>query len=73
MGLDIDQGFNWESSKKEGGWYNFLINSIPELAASGITHVWLPPPSQSVSPEGKPLSNSQVGINFTLRFIGLLC
>ncbi|CBI32414.3 alpha-amylase [Vitis vinifera] len=46
------QGFNWESSKKEGGWYNFLINSIPELAASGITHVWLPPPSQSVSPEG---------------------
>ncbi|RVW61137.1 Alpha-amylase [Vitis vinifera] len=45
------QGFNWESSKKQGGWYNFLINSIPELSASGITHVWLPPPSQSAASE----------------------
>ncbi|XP_014514988.1 alpha-amylase [Vigna radiata var. radiata] len=45
------QGFNWESSKK-GGWYNSLKNSIPDLANAGITHVWLPPPSQSVSPEG---------------------
>jgi alpha-amylase len=48
------QGFNWESWKKEGGWYNFLRNSIPELASSGITHVWLPPPSHSLSegPQG---------------------
>ncbi|KAF2321179.1 hypothetical protein GH714_035007 [Hevea brasiliensis] len=46
------QGFNWESWKKEGGWYNFLRNSIPELASSGITHVWLPPSSHSVSAEG---------------------
>lgn len=46
------QGFNWESSKKQGGWYNFLIKSIPELSASGITHVWLPPPSQSAASEG---------------------
>lgn len=45
------QGFNWESWKK-GGWYNILKNSVPQLAASGITHVWLPPASQSVSPEG---------------------
>ncbi|OIW21515.1 hypothetical protein TanjilG_05524 [Lupinus angustifolius] len=45
------QGFNWESSKK-GGWYNSLKNKIPDLANAGITHVWLPPPSQSVSPEG---------------------
>lgn len=41
------QGFNWESWKKEGGWYNFLINSVPDLASAGITHVWLPPSSQS--------------------------
>lgn len=47
-----EQGFNWESWKKEGGWYNFLRNSIPELASSGITHVWLPPSSHSVSAEG---------------------
>ncbi|CAL0322458.1 unnamed protein product [Lupinus luteus] len=45
------QGFNWESSKK-GGWYNSLKDKIPDLANAGITHVWLPPPSQSVSPEG---------------------
>ena len=25
---------------------------IPELQASGITHLWLPPPSQSVSAQG---------------------
>ncbi|KAK7321693.1 hypothetical protein VNO77_32566 [Canavalia gladiata] len=45
------QGFNWESSNK-GGWYNSLKNSIPDLANAGITHVWLPPPSQSVAPQG---------------------
>ncbi|KAJ8541094.1 hypothetical protein K7X08_001910 [Anisodus acutangulus] len=46
------QGFNWESSNKEGGWYNSLINLVPDLANAGITHVWLPPPSNSVSPQG---------------------
>lgn len=45
------QGFNWESSNK-GGWYNSLKNTIPDLANAGITHVWLPPPSQSVGPQG---------------------
>ncbi|KAK6938689.1 Glycosyl hydrolase, family 13, catalytic domain, partial [Dillenia turbinata] len=37
---------------KKGGWYNSLKGLIPDLAEAGITHVWLPPPSQSVSPEG---------------------
>ncbi|CAL2279088.1 unnamed protein product [Prunus armeniaca] len=46
------QGFNWESWKTEGGWYNSLRKSVPELASSGITHVWLPPPSQAASDEG---------------------
>ncbi|KAM1264769.1 hypothetical protein ACFX15_034063 [Malus domestica] len=47
------QGFNWESWKEEGGWYKSLSQSIPQqLASSGITHVWLPPPSHSVSPQG---------------------
>ncbi|KAH0977563.1 hypothetical protein GBA52_027282 [Prunus armeniaca] len=49
------QGFNWESWKTEGGWYNSLRKSVPELASSGITHVWLPPPSQAASDEGKIL------------------
>lgn len=46
------QGFNWESWKKEGGWYNFLGGVVGSLADAGITHVWLPPPSQSVASEG---------------------
>ncbi|KAL3734830.1 hypothetical protein ACJRO7_024069 [Eucalyptus globulus] len=46
------QGFNWESSKKEGGWYNSLKNLVPDLANAGITHVWLPPPSQSAAQQG---------------------
>jgi hypothetical protein len=53
------QGYNWESWKKGGGWYNFLITKVPELANAGITHVWLPPPSQSHS-DGTPLPNSSV-------------
>lgn len=46
------QGFNWESNKQQGGWYNSLINLVPDLAYAGITHVWLPPPSHSVSTQG---------------------
>ncbi|XP_021284394.1 alpha-amylase-like [Herrania umbratica] len=46
------QGFNWESCNKAGGWYNFLKNSVSDIANAGVTHVWLPPPSQSVGPQG---------------------
>ncbi|XP_017216926.1 alpha-amylase [Daucus carota subsp. sativus] len=46
------QGYNWASCDKPGGLYNSLINSVADLAAAGITHVWLPPPSQSQ--EGHP-------------------
>lgn len=46
------QGFNWESSNKQGGWYNLLLNQISDLASAGVTHVWLPPPSHSVAPQG---------------------
>ncbi|KAF3533223.1 hypothetical protein DY000_02038250 [Brassica cretica] len=36
----------------QGGFYNSLLNSIEDLSNSGITHVWLPPSSQSAAPEG---------------------
>jgi glycosidase len=49
------QGFNWQSWKKDGGWYNFFITKVPDLADAGITHVWLPPPSHS---HGMPVPNS---------------
>lgn len=45
------QGFNWESSKSSS-WYNVLKGIVDDAAAAGITDVWFPPPSHSVSPEG---------------------
>ncbi|TVU05562.1 hypothetical protein EJB05_48728, partial [Eragrostis curvula] len=47
------QAFNWESSKVQGGWYNGLKGQVDDIAEAGVTHVWLPPPSHSVSPQGK--------------------
>ncbi|XP_066351798.1 alpha-amylase isozyme 3D [Miscanthus floridulus] len=46
------QGFNWESCKQQGGWYNRLKTQVDDIAKAGVTHVWLPPPSHSVSPQG---------------------
>ncbi|TKY69722.1 Alpha-amylase 3 [Spatholobus suberectus] len=45
------QGFNWESHKS-GRWYVGLKEIVSELASLGFTVVWLPPPTDSVSPEG---------------------
>nr|CAB3453587.1 unnamed protein product [Digitaria exilis] len=46
------QGFTWESWNKQGGWYNVLKGQVADIASAGVTHVWLPPPSHSVSPQG---------------------
>ncbi|KAF5195468.1 Alpha-amylase [Thalictrum thalictroides] len=49
----VFQGFNWESCKKEDGWYNFLKKTVPDdLAKIGISHVWLPPSSHSLACQG---------------------
>ncbi|KAD3642219.1 hypothetical protein R6Q59_004846 [Mikania micrantha] len=45
------QGFNWESNKS-GKWYVELEEKVAELASLGFTVVWLPPPTESISPEG---------------------
>lgn len=45
------QGFNWESHKS-GRWYMELHEKAAELASLGFTVVWLPPPTESISPEG---------------------
>lgn len=45
------QGFNWESHKS-GKWYAQLKEKVAELSSLGITVIWLPPPTESVSPEG---------------------
>ncbi|KAI3843251.1 hypothetical protein MKX03_030748 [Papaver bracteatum] len=66
------KGFNWDSSNKEGGWYNFLKNSAPkDLASAGITHVWLPPPLQHVAPQGY-LPGRLYDLNSKYRSVGEL-
>ncbi|KAI3467396.1 hypothetical protein Pfo_024059 [Paulownia fortunei] len=45
------QGFNWESHKS-GKWYMELLEKASELSSLGFTVIWLPPPTDSVSPEG---------------------
>ncbi|CAN4124385.1 unnamed protein product [Withania somnifera] len=45
------QGFNWESHKS-GRWYKDLHGKAAELSSLGFTVIWLPPPTDSVSPEG---------------------
>ena len=63
------QGFNWESCNKAGGWYNFLQNSVSDIANAGVTHVWLPPPSQSIdeAPEGTLQFNSSLIIDISIN------
>lgn len=45
------QGFNWESNKS-GRWYMELKEKALEISSLGLTVIWLPPPTESVSPEG---------------------
>ncbi|CAN6253168.1 unnamed protein product [Urochloa humidicola] len=51
-GQVLFQGFNWESWKQNGGWYNFLMGKVEDIAEAGITHVWLPPASHSLAEQG---------------------
>jgi alpha-amylase len=46
----ILQGFNWESCKDS--WYKQLTALAPDIARVGFTSIWLPPPSDAVSPQG---------------------
>mmetsp|Transcript_5062 Transcript_5062/g.15337 ORF Transcript_5062/g.15337 Transcript_5062/m.15337 type:complete len:549 (-) Transcript_5062:926-2572(-) len=45
------QAFGWDSCNK-GEWYVQLHSKVANIKAAGFTHVWLPPPSQSVSAQG---------------------
>ncbi|KAL1542853.1 putative alpha-amylase 2 [Salvia divinorum] len=44
------QAFNWESHKHD--WWRNLEQKVPDIAKSGFTSAWLPPPTHSFSPEG---------------------
>lgn len=67
----VMQAFNWESSKRD--WYLELAPKAADMAACGITSVWLPPPTESVSPQGyMPVDlynlNSSYGSKEQLQF-----
>jgi len=47
--LNPDQAFNWESHKKN--WYRDCMGKVADWAKQGFTAIWLPPPSDSVSPQ----------------------
>lgn len=49
MCVCVAQAFNWESHKKP--WYRDCMGKVSEWAKQGITSIWLPPPSDSVSPQ----------------------
>ncbi|KAK9090846.1 hypothetical protein Sjap_024023 [Stephania japonica] len=44
------QAFNWESWRRK--WYLELSPKAADLSHSGITAVWIPPPTESVAPQG---------------------
>ena len=35
---------------KQGEWWNFVAEKVPQLAAAGINSLWLPPFSKAASP-----------------------
>eukprot|EP01025_Chloroclados_australasicus_P036479 TRINITY_DN3719_c0_g3_i1.p1 TRINITY_DN3719_c0_g3~~TRINITY_DN3719_c0_g3_i1.p1 ORF type:complete len:698 (-),score=116.69 TRINITY_DN3719_c0_g3_i1:415-2508(-) len=46
----ILQAFNWESCHQD--WYKILGGQASEFAKAGFTAIWMPPPTDSVSPQG---------------------
>eukprot|EP00775_Hariotina_reticulata_P007306 gene7306-7519_t len=48
----VVQSFGWDSCRKNRQWYNHILSKVPDLQKLSCTHIWLPPPSQSVSAEG---------------------
>ncbi|WOL19990.1 serine/threonine-protein kinase UCN-like [Canna indica] len=34
------QGFNWESWRQQGGWYNSLKDKVADIANAGVTHFY---------------------------------
>lgn len=45
------QAFGWQSCQQPG-YYDTVRSQVSAIAAAGFSHVWLPPPSKSVSPQG---------------------
>lgn len=46
------QGFHYDSSGVDTGWYEVLKENAQRIKDSGFTLIWVPPPSKSVNPLG---------------------
>src|SRR5262245_33307847 len=53
------QGFHWDSWRGAGekgtgrkGWYQIVKENASAIKEAGFTRVWLPPPSDSLAPQG---------------------
>src|SRR5438105_3807218 len=53
------QGFHWEShrgapdpGRGRRSWYRIVQDNAAAVRAAGFTWVWLPPPSDSLAPQG---------------------
>jgi hypothetical protein len=44
------QGFHWDSCKHD--WYQIVMGKLDDIKAAGFTGIWLPPPSDSLAPQG---------------------
>lgn len=47
--LFLAQAFNWESHRQK--LYKQLMGRVKDISDAGFTGVWMPPPSDSVSPQ----------------------
>ncbi|MBI4860467.1 MAG: alpha-amylase [Candidatus Riflebacteria bacterium] len=48
------QAFTWDANVngQKHVWYRHVQTKVEDLATTGVTHVWFPPPSRSVSAQG---------------------
>ncbi|KAI0749357.1 alpha amylase [Daedaleopsis nitida] len=47
------QFFTWEASHPQMSWWRHFEAEVPNLAAMGVTQVWLPPPNKAMRKQGQ--------------------
>ncbi|KAH9850353.1 alpha amylase [Lenzites betulinus] len=47
------QFFTWDCTHPQMSWWKHFESEVPNLAALGVTQVWLPPPNKAMRKEGQ--------------------
>ncbi|KAI0775233.1 alpha amylase [Trametes elegans] len=47
------QFFTWDCSHPHMSWWRHFESEVPQLAALGVTQVWLPPPNKAMRAQGQ--------------------